>query len=131
MSEVQKFQAWSPEDVQRLILAVRASDFDAEHALRLAAEKRGEYWKGAHELSATRLMEAERQVGELREENSAIRQLHCLAFDEMLATAAKLDMAMGLLQKSKIIIDLMGDESLVGELHALLNTTSTEGKDHE
>lgn len=100
-------------------MCVKATDFDAEHALRL---------------------EAERQVGELREQVAKLNEE--AKFCDKVAQGiedglrTKLETAIGLLRQWDGMWNGGGIHNgpltnLRNKTATILNTTSTEGKDHE
>lgn len=128
MSEVNKFHAADDFTGE---LCVLATDFDAERALRL---------------------EAERQVGELREQLASYEagfwsRMAAKSGIENRALQSKLDTTMAFIRRvaaphscgcvpctgdctSKLSLEIIIDE-MRGDAQALLNTTSSEGKDHD
>lgn len=165
MSEVDRYSYYGA-------MFVRAADFDAEHALRLSAEKLQEMWAGQNadlrkanpslreklteaedasrlygsqrDAANKRADEAERQVGELREQ---LRKAEAASdrwkFDykneqdtvgRVISRCdrlrSKLDKAMGLLREGLEEVK-EGDDWIERVVELLRDTTSTEGKDHE
>ena len=92
-----------------------------------------------YEKERAQRLAAERQVGELREQldkalltkaNKNWRDLNEIAADRDSALA-KLDTAMGFLRDVSEVDYIEHHVSCIDEIRALINTTSTEGKDHE
>lgn len=141
MSEVKRYRQLVGEHPNsRWVQMVKAQDFDAERALRLEAERQVADLIEARDNRVAERMEAidaltgraenaERQVGELRRSlpNSTT---------ELVDLRAKLDTAMELFREAEFWLQFIAERSdqdpeCLAPIRNLLNTTSTEGKDHE
>lgn len=119
---------------------VMAADFDAEHALRLEAEREVSDLRTFLKSEVARSDAAERQVGELRTSKEAVEFNLSKIDKSLLSMQAKLDTAMEFLTDidNWLVCSAIATPEDMAQsfgtfqkaIAAFINTTSTEDKDH-